>query len=210
MNHRHRASIFFMFLFVSAFAMDAKAGTSPATVTVFKDFTDNNAASVQVTLSCAPDFIQVDQATKPASEGKPAVFTVSNFDGAALCNATEAVPPGYSVNQSACSGITVDQGDAKTCTIVNTPHTATITVFKDFTDDNPASVQVTLSCTNAIIDQATKSASQTSPAVFKLTQVVYNNVCTATESVPSGYTANQSSCALLGESVNLFGVGGGV
>jgi len=200
MNHRHRTSIFLMFLFVAGFAVDAMAGTPPpsATITVFKDFTDNNAASVQVTLVCSPGFIQVDQATRPASEGSPAVFKVSNFDGPATCNATENFQPGYDGNTSDCIGIVVDQGDSKACTIVNTPHTARITVFKDFTDDNPASVPVTLSCSNAIIDQATKSASQGSPAVFNLTQVESNNVCSASESVPSGYTANQSDCSSIG------------
>jgi hypothetical protein len=82
---------------------------------VYKDFTDNNAASVTVSLVCGGG-ASVSPASAPASEATPAVFTVQGYTGDPVCTATESsVPPGYS-STGTCNA-TMSVGS---CTIVNT------------------------------------------------------------------------------------------
>ncbi len=79
------------------------------------------------------------------------------------------------------------------CTFVNTL-VGSFTVNKDFTDDATGSVGVTLTCTSGTITDNTLSASEASPAVFEIKGYNAGATCTATESVPFGYTGDDSDC----------------
>ncbi len=78
----------------------------------------------------------------------------------------------------------------------------TFTVYKDFSDNNVASVGVSLSCTSGTVTNNPQQASEASPAVFNISGAAADATCTAVEnSVPSGYTKNQSDCQN-GDAVN--------
>jgi len=85
------------------------------TFTVNKEFSDNNAGSVTVTLSCSSGNIVANGLS--ASEGSPAVFSVIGFTQGATCTATESDTPGYSENDSDCQDNDPINGS---CTMVNT------------------------------------------------------------------------------------------
>ena len=164
--------------------------------TVSKVFSDESTASVQVTLSCTD--ASIDSATKSASMGSPAVFALSNVGSGNLCTATEAAVPGYDKNEADCMDVAVAEGDDASCQITNTKEPdggASFTVSKVFTDESTAEVQVTLSCTQAMVDQATRPASMGNPAEFQLSNVASGNQCTATETVPDGYIGDASACS---------------
>jgi hypothetical protein len=102
------------------------------------------------------------------------------------------VPAGYTVDNSDCeNGDPIDGS----CTIVNTLNSGAFTVNKDFSDDNPAAVDVTLSCTSGTVTNNPQPASEGNPAVFTVEGFVAGATCTATEpSVPAGYTVDNSDC----------------
>ncbi len=58
-------------------------------------------------------------------------------------------------------------------------------------------VTVNLSCSFATPDQASKPATQNDPAVFYLTNIDDSDACTATPSVPMGYSVSYSTCESL-------------
>jgi hypothetical protein len=159
------------------------------TFTVSKDFSDDSAASVSVSVVCSSGL--VSPASASVSEGTPAVFTVSGYFGAPTCTATETVPAGYTANQTACDTVDLSAGG---CTITNTLNTANFTVAKDFSDNNPGSVTVGLVCTSGTVSPLTASASEATPASFTVSGYDGNPSCTATETVPAGYTANEANC----------------
>jgi hypothetical protein len=163
---------------------------APSSITVSKDFSDNNPASVQVNLSCTSGTIAATPLS--AAEGAPAVFQVSAANPGATCTATETVPAGYTANQAACANVPL--GGA--CTITNTLQLVdgTITVSKDFIPDSSATVSVSLACTSGSVTTTPLAASEAAPAVFNVTGAAPGATCTATETVPLGYTANQLAC----------------
>ena len=164
---------------------------SANTFTVYKDFSDNNSASVSIILSCSSGTVTNNPRT--ASESSPAVFNVSNASPNTTCTAVESsVPAGYTVNQTGCQ-----DGDPLngSCTIINTRNINSFTVFKDFSDNNTASVSVTLTCSSGTVTNNPRFASEASPAVFNISGAAAGATCTAVENtVPSGYTANQTAC----------------
>jgi hypothetical protein len=82
---------------------------------VYKDFSDNSAASVSVSLSCTSG--TVTNSPRLASEGSPALFNISGAVAGATCTATEpTVPSGYTKNESGCRNKALNGS----CTIVNT------------------------------------------------------------------------------------------
>lgn len=86
----------------------------------------------------------------------------------------------------------------------------TITVNKDFIPNSSANVSVALTCTSGTVTTTPLNASETSPAVFDVTGASPGATCTATETVPAGYTVDQASCVgvALGSScaiINTFG-----
>ena len=104
------------------------------------------------------------------------------------------MPSGYTRNQTDCQNGDPFNGS---CTIVNTlnPVSGTFTVYKDFSDNNTASVSISLSCSSGTVSTNPKSAREGAPAVFSISGATPGTTCTATEpSVPSGYTRNQTDC----------------
>ena len=71
----------------------------------------------------------------------------------------------------------------------------TITVNKDFIPNSTAAVSVALTCTSGTVTTTPLNASEAAPAVFNVTGASLGATCTATETVPTGYTANQTDCA---------------
>ena len=157
------------------------------TITVNKNFIPSSAASVQVALSCTSGTTNSPQ---NASTATPAVFTVTGASAGATCTATEVVPAGYTANQSGCVGVAL----GGSCTITNSLNNInSITVNKNFIPSSAASVQVALSCTSGTTNSP-QNASTANPAVFTVSGAAQGATCTATEVVPAGYTANQTSC----------------
>lgn len=166
------------------------ACAAPASITVSKDFSDNNSAAVQVALACTSGSVTATPLS--AAEGAPAVFDVSAADVGATCTASETVPVGYTADQTAC--VDVPMGGA--CTITNTLQgvNGTITVIKNFVPDSDAAVSISLVCTSGMVTTTPLAASEAAPAVFNVAGAAPGATCTATESVPIGYTANQLGC----------------
>ena len=158
------------------------------TVTVNKDFIPNSIATVPVSLTCTSGTV----ATTPlnASESIPAIFTVTGANPGTICTATETVPLGYTANQGNC--VTVALGGS--CTITNTLNSDTIVVNKNFIPNSVATVPVSLACTSGAVTTTPLNASESAPAVFTVTGAAPGATCTATETVPLGYTANQLDC----------------
>ena len=116
-----------------------------ATVTVHKDFSDDNDGCGQVSLACTGDG-DVDSSPKDATDednasGAPAVFTVTGFTVGDTCTVSEPVPAGYTATYGGadCDSegvVTLEIEGSHDCTITNTLNSATVTVHKDFSDDN--------------------------------------------------------------------------
>jgi hypothetical protein len=127
-----------------------------------------------------------------ASEGSPAVFTVTGANAGATCTATEnPVPTGYGESDN-CANVPLNLNGNSNCTITNRLNNNAIVVMKDFIPNSAATVQVTLTCDSGAPTTPTLPASEGSPAVFTVTNGV--GPCTATETVPVGYTADQTNC----------------
>ncbi|MCI0882951.1 MAG: hypothetical protein J4O13_01045, partial [Chloroflexi bacterium] len=152
----------------------------------------DSAAAVTVSLTC--DTGVVTPASASASEASPAVFTVTGFTPDPNCTATESpVPTGYT-STGTCNAALVAAGQ---CTITNTLRSATVTVNKDFVPDDSADVTVSLVCTSGSVANDDTTASEADPANFTVTGFNLGATCTATEGVPAGYTADESSCLSL-------------
>ena len=175
-----------------------------AQITVHKDFSDDNDDAVSVSLTCTGDG-DVDSSPKDATDednasGAPAVFTVTGFEPGDTCDASEgAAPSGYSKDESGCDDLTLDGGNE--CTITNTLNSATVTVHKDFSDDNDDAVSVSLTCTgDGDVDSSPKDATDEdnasgAPAVFTVTGFEPGDTCDASEgSAPAGYSKDESGC----------------
>lgn len=162
-----------------------------ATITVEKEFSDGNTDSVPVALNCTSG--TVVESPLDASEAEPAIFTVIGADPGATCTALETVPQGYTADQTDC----VDVALGESCRIFNTliPIDAEIvTVFKEFSDNNPQSVLVELECTSGTVETTPLSAAEGSPAVFQVLNADPGASCMATEQVPDGYEGDESDC----------------
>jgi hypothetical protein len=100
---------------------------------VRKDFSDNNSASVSVTLTCTSG--TVTNTPRLATEGAPAVFSISGAATGTTCKATEpTVPSGYTRNQTDCQNGDPLNGS---CTIVNTKNTPVDIVRTDSKPGRP-------------------------------------------------------------------------
>ena len=167
---------------------------APATITVNKDFSDNNPDSVSVDLTCSSGMVEATPLN--ASEGAAAVFAVNGADPGTTCTASETVPAGYTADQTDCANVAL----GGSCTILNTLlplGAATITVNKDFTDNNTAAVSVGLTCTSGTVETTPLNASESSPAVFTVNGADLGTTCRALETVPQGYAADQTDCATI-------------
>ena len=179
--------------------VDPNAGSS---FTVYKDFSDNNAASVSISLSCTSG--NITNNPQSASEASPAVFNITGAASGATCTAVEnSVPSGYTANQTDCQNGDPIGGN---CTIVNNlnaPTSADFTVYVDFDDDNTAGVSVNLSCSSGTVTNNPQDAFEASPAIFNIEGAAPGATCTASETLPSGYSANESDCQD-GDPINSF------
>jgi hypothetical protein len=169
-------------------------------LTVEQDFEpDNPRGSVSVSVSCT-DGGTPDAAPKPANETAPAVFAISGFGAGATCAATvRAAPAGYTTDVSDCRNVSITESDSPSCTITSRRKRAgsvTFTVVKDFEPADPASVSVSVSCTNgARPDASPKPAREGAPAVFTIRGFAPTATCTATERrAPPGYTSSERGC----------------
>jgi hypothetical protein len=161
--------------------------------TVYKDYSDDNTDSVSVALTCSSG--TVTNSPQWAREGVPAQFTIEDASAGATCTATEtSVADGYTKDESACQNRPLDSS----CTIVNTadqPISNGFTVYKDFSDNNTASVSIELSCTSGVVLNTPQWASESSPAQFTIEGASAGSTCIATEtSVAAGYTKDESDC----------------
>ncbi len=168
-----------------------------AMFTVYKDVVpDNPSIIVVITVTCSSGTVSPPNAN--ASEGSPAVFTITGFTTPATCTATESAPPGYNGNEAGCANVAIMPAGSHNCTITNTAITEDFTVVKDFSDNNPASVMVQLSCPGFTVTPSSQLASESSPAVFTVIAVVGNPNCTATEMpIPANYTSSGTCSALV-------------
>jgi hypothetical protein len=157
---------------------------------VNKDFVPDSGAQVVVSLSCTSGSVVNDDTS--ASEADPANFTVMGFSAGTTCTASEAVPAGYTLDESDC--LNVDLVSDGVCTITNTLRTAEFVVNKDFIPNSPAGVSVSLTCSDGTVVTTPLQASEGSPAVFTVTGYSGDPTCTATEAVPAGYTSDESDC----------------
>jgi hypothetical protein len=166
-----------------------------AEFTVRKDFSDDSAAAVTVTLTCESG--DVTPASAQVTESTPAVFTVTGFVGDPNCTATEdPVPSGYD-STGTCNDLLVEVGE---CTITNTLRQAEFVVVKDFDDDNPDPVTVSLVCTSGSVSPESAEVSEGSPAVFTVSGYEGDPDCTATEDpIPAGYESTGTCAAALSE-----------
>ncbi len=129
----------------SGAAIAVGEGTTPgrATFLTSKDFTDDNEAEVEVTLSCNTG-LPLEQTTT-ISEGDPVNFVIGDFEPGTLdCEITEVVPAGYTasydngeaVSETSCEYLDVI-GDPFTCEITNTLDQVQVDVTKVWIDENP-------------------------------------------------------------------------
>ena len=91
---------------------------------------------------------------------------------------------------------TLESGDhAIVRATIGAPSSDRFTVYKDYSDNNPDQVSVSLSCSSGTVVSSPLWASEGSPAVFTIQGASAGATCTATEtSVASGYTKNESGC----------------
>jgi len=161
---------------------------APGSITVRKDFIPNSFAPVSVALSCTSGTVTATPLN--AAEGAPAVFTVTGGLPGATCTATETVPAGYTASQANCVNVAL----GGSCTITNVLSSLAITVNKDFIPNSGVPVPVALVCTSGTVTTTPLNAAEGSPAVFSVLGALPGVTCTATETVPIGYTANQTNC----------------
>ena len=164
-----------------------------ATLTVNKNFSDNSAASVTVSVTCTNGG-SASPASGTVTHAAPRTFTITSFSSGATCTATETLPNGYT-NSTGCSNVAIANGGTPSCTITNTLKSGTFIVNKNFSDNSAASVTVAVTCTSGTPSPASGTVSHASPKTFTITGFNSGATCAATETVPAGYTANQTTCA---------------
>jgi IPTL-CTERM motif len=136
--------------------------TTRATFQVEKDFTDDNDASVSVTLDCFTG-LPLTQ-SQLISESQGVTFVVESFESGELdCTVSEDEVTGYD-DPDTCEYDNVEDGEENSCTLVNAPTAVEVTVTKDWEVDgdggdalDPA-YSLTLWCDN-IIDGGTECTS---------------------------------------------------
>ena len=124
-----------------------------------------------------------------------ATVTDSIFQGTVLSGAAVTMNRG-SWTGRALATTDVTLTDPAPMTFAGCSPPSTITVNKDFIPNNPTPVAMSLSCTSGTVAATPLNAAEGAPAVFSVGGApLAGTTCTATESVPPGYTANQAGCA---------------
>jgi hypothetical protein len=129
-----------------------------AVFTIGKTFDDGNAGlGVAVTPVCTDDdgggTITYTPAGGTAFQNTDVDVTVKYFHANAECGATEVEPQGYTqdnlpAGQDCQSDWGISDGQGNSCELYNELNTATWRVDKDFTDNNPGTVTMTLVCSS--------------------------------------------------------------
>ena len=95
---------------------NTSTASTPATFTVYKNWTNADGPAVIVTLECSSGTVSAPQT---ADNGAPATFTVTGAQAGATCTASEGPMPGLTV-AGTCSTPTVVGTTPASCTITNT------------------------------------------------------------------------------------------
>jgi hypothetical protein len=162
-------------------------GLPAAAFTVNKTYDDATTDAVTINLSCASGTVTTNDLS--ASPGNPAVFEVTGFEGDPNCTATESgVPAGYVADNTDCTDVAL-LADGE-CTINNSPIVrATFRVTKDFTDDNPAGVEVLISCNTGLPLEQSMVITEAELVKFVVTLYTTGELdCDVFEAVPDGYS----------------------
>jgi hypothetical protein len=171
------------------------------TFTVRKTYSDGATDPVDVTVTCdAP--AEVLSNPLQASPSVSAVFNVTRVtDGVTTCSATEAVPAGYTVDDTDCNdGDLINSGCELANSLIPQAASARFTVEKVFADGNDVTpVTFTIDCNTGLILDQTKTADVDpgpigDPSSFEVEFVVTDFDqgeldCTVSEDpVPTGYS----------------------
>jgi hypothetical protein len=177
-------------------AQSTSVGLTSATWRVNKDFVDDNPGSVTMSLSCTSGTVS---APVQVSEGNPMSLNVQGFltggFGSTTCTVSESDLPGGYYQESAtadCEIVGVEH-DAEYlgCVFVNAPFQANFEVTKDFDDDNPADVEVMLSCNTGLPLQQTTMINEGGGVNFVVVDFEPGAMdCEVSEVVPDGYSAS--------------------
>lgn len=125
-----------------------------------------------------------------------ATLTDSTFVGTILSGSSFTMTRGsYNGRAMATTDTTVTAVGSMTFAGCAAPSPSSITVNKNFSDNNPDPVSVALTCTSGTVTTTPLNAAEGAPAVFIVTGAGVGATCRATETVPPGYTANQANCA---------------
>jgi len=136
--------------------------TTRATFDVYKDFADDNTASVSVTLDCFTG-LPLTQ-SQDISENQSVTFVVESFESGELdCSVSEADVTGYTAYYDEyysgdCDYEDVSNGASYECTVSNYPDPVEVTVTKDWEVDGSGgdaldpTYSLTLWCDNEIKD----------------------------------------------------------
>lgn len=123
-----------------------------------------------------------------------ATMTSTTFNGTILSGAGVTMTDGsWNGRALATAGASLTRPASMTFAGCSAP--ATITVRKDFIPNSTATVPVSLSCTSGTVTTAPATISEATPAVFRVGGATAGATCTATETVPAHYAANQAACA---------------
>jgi len=110
-----------------------------ATLTVNKDFSDNNTDAVEVIVTCGLGATHDHPFSKYVTEVTPVDFTISVPVGPETCDVVESpAPAGYAVDDSNCQNVIVSSGSTPSCTIINTLVDGDGDGVPDATDNCPA------------------------------------------------------------------------
>lgn len=188
----------------------------PARISVSKDFSDDNNAPVQVTLTCNTGLPLQQGAT--VSEGAPVNFVVVDFEpGTMECTVTEVVPDGYSasyqdgsISSLSCSWEQIETGQYF-CTITNDLEQVEVEVAKVWLNDGPQHpaqniASASWNCANVSLDGGPENGNATgqlqffgnpgSDSFFLYPDWESGTTCSVTEiELPDGGTeVEQSDC----------------
>jgi hypothetical protein len=142
---------------------------SPVQLQVSKIFTDGNPADVSVSLQCAAGTVTVDDSTASASD--PALFTLTDLPPeGTTCTAIETLPSGYFQVSNSCTDVPITLSSSPSCEFVNAATRATFFVTKDFFDNNPGVVEVTISCNTGLPLEQSTMISEQDRAAFVVTR----------------------------------------
>lgn len=178
-----------------------------ATFRVGKVFTDGNAASVNMTLTCN----DVIEDTGSVTDGNFVSLTATGFlqdgFGTTNCVVSEEVLAGYFPAYSAdCDVTAVDSAANATdgdgvyaCTVTNDNTQTSFNVIKTFSDGNTADVEVTLTCNSGLplVQSFTIAGGDPVGVNFVVTGYTEGTMnCDVTETgSPAGYAVTYDNCS---------------